>query len=386
MNALPEIRYIDTSVALLAVCDQLRGVPWLTLDTEFLREKTYYPKLCLLQVATPDLIACIDPLALEDLAPLFEVLYRRATTKVLHAARQDMEIFYHLRGVLPSPVFDTQIAALLLGFPDQTGYGNLVRETLGIELDKLHSRTDWSRRPLSDAQIRYAAEDVFYLAQVYEHLIGKLSALGRLDWLSEDFERLTRIELYENHPAQAWLKVRGVHRLKGPALAVLQALAAWRESLARDLDRPRGWVLRDDDLVEIARHLPTTAAALGAIRGVHERFVNKHGARVLELVAEARHQAPKPLSAGARPVRLSPAQDALVDALMAVVRVSAAENSLHPAVLASRGQLEQLVSGATDSDVLHGWRGQLVGKRLQALLRGEISLYACDGVLEIRSD
>ena len=386
MNTLPEVRYIDTPAALREICDQLRGVPWLTLDTEFLREKTYYSKLCLLQVATPDLVACIDPLALEDLAPLFEVLYRHETTKVLHAARQDMEIFYHLRDALPSPVFDTQIAALLLGFPDQIGYGNLVRETLGIELDKLHSRTDWSRRPLSEAQIRYAAEDVFYLTQVYQHLIEKLTALGRLDWLSEDFERLTRVELYENDPAQAWLKVRGVNRLKGPALAAEQTLAAWRESLARDLNRPRGWVLRDDDLVEIARHLPATAEALGAIRGVHERFIDKHGARVLELVAEARRHAPKPLPTGGRHVRLTPVQEALVDALMAVVRLSAAENFLHPTVLASRGQLEQLVIGTPDSEVLHGWRGQLVGKRLQALLAGELGLYARNGTIELRPD
>jgi ribonuclease D len=386
MNILPEVRYIDTPAALLEICAQLRGVPWLTLDTEFLREKTYYPRLCLLQLATPDLVTCIDPLALKDLGPLFEVIYQEQTTKVLHAARQDMEIFYHLRGALPAPVFDTQIAALLLGFPDQIGYGNLVKEMLGVELDKLHSRTDWSRRPLSQAQIRYAAEDVFYLAQVYRRLTEKLAALGRLDWLSEDFERLTRVELYENEPAHAWLKVRGVNRLKGPALAVLQALAAWRETRARELNRPRGWLLRDDDLVEIARHQPATATALGAIRGVHERFIEKHGARLLELIAKARREAPKPLPSTGRPVRLTPVQEALVDALTAVVRVSAAENALNPAVLASRGQLEQLAAGAWDSEALHGWRGQLVGKRLQSLLRGEIGLYARDGALELRSD
>jgi len=145
------------------------------------------PRLCLLQIATPELVACIDPLALEDLSPLLDVIYEDGITKVLHAARQDMEIFFHLRNALPSPVFDTQIAALLLGFPDQIGYGNLVKGTLGIELAKLHSRTDWSRRPLSDEQIHYAAEDVFYLAQIYPYLVEKLSGLGRLDWLSEDF-------------------------------------------------------------------------------------------------------------------------------------------------------------------------------------------------------
>jgi ribonuclease D len=240
MKTLPAVRYIDTSAALTVVCAQLRGNPWLILDTEFLREKTYYPKLCLLQVATPDLIACIDPLALEDLTPLLDVIYDEGIMKVLHAARQDMEIFFHLRNALPAPVFDTQIAALLLGYPDQIGYGNLVKETLGIELDKLHSRTDWSRRPLSDEQIRYAAEDVFYLAQVYRHLVEKLTGLGRLDWLSEDFARLTQVELYSNDPEQAWLKVRGSNRLRGPSLAVLQALAQWRETVARDRTRAAG--------------------------------------------------------------------------------------------------------------------------------------------------
>jgi ribonuclease D len=386
MKTLSAVQYIDTPAALAELCAQLRGEPWLALDTEFLREKTYYPKLCLLQVATPTLVACIDPLALEDISPLLDVLYREDTTKVLHAARQDMEIFFHLRNTLPSPVFDTQIAALLLGFPDQIGYGNLVKETLGIELEKLHSRTDWSQRPLSDAQIHYAAEDVFYLAQVYQHLVEKLSELGRLDWLSEDFERLTHVELYNNDPEQAWFKVRGVNRLKGPGLAVLQTLARWRETVARDQDRPRGWLLRDDELVEIARHLPATPAALGAIRGLHERFIDKHGARLLELVAEARRHAPQPPPSTGLPVRLTSQQEALVDALMAVVRLSAAENALNPAVLASRKQLEQLVANGTpDCELLHGWRGQLVGKRLLSLLAGDLGLYARNGAIELRS-
>jgi ribonuclease D len=385
MKTLHPVRYIDTPAALSELCTRLRGNPWLALDTEFLREKTYYPRLCLLQVATPELVACIDPLALEDLSPLLDVIYQAGITKVLHAARQDMEIFFHLRNTLPSPVFDTQIAALLLGFPDQIGYASLVKETLGIELEKLHSRTDWSRRPLSDEQLHYAAEDVFYLAQVYPYLVGKLSGLGRLDWLSEDFARLTQVELYNNDPAQAWLKVRGSNRLKGASLAVLQRLAEWRETVARDQDRPRGWLLRDDELVEIARRQPGTPAALGAIRGLHERFIDKHGARLLELVAEARTRAPEPQPSSGGPLRLLPLQEALVDAMMAVVRASGAENALNPAVLASRKQLEQLATGSPDSEVLHGWRGQLVGRRLRALLDGELGLYARNGAIELRT-
>ena len=385
LNANADIRYVDSFESLQQTCAELASGDWIAVDTEFLREKTYYPKLCLVQIATPERVVCIDPLAIDDLAPLFELLYNERITKVMHAARQDMEIFYHLRGTLPAPVFDTQIAALLLGYADQIGYGNLVKEVLGINLDKLHTRADWSQRPLSAEQIRYAADDVVYLVQVYQQMIGKLTARGRLDWLTEDFENLTRAELYSNPPAEAWLRVRAANRLKGPALAVLQALASWREQLAQDRDRPRGWLLRDDILIEIARHLPKSPAALGKIRGLPERTLQKHGTQLLALVTEAREQSPQPLPKKEFRQRLSPSQEALVDVMMAVVRLSGAENELNPAVLASRKQLEQLATGNTDIDALHGWRRQLVGERLQSLLDGRLTVSVVDDHLRIKA-
>jgi len=385
LNTGFDIRYVDSYESLQQTCATLGASDWIALDTEFLREKTYYPKLCLVQIATPELVVCIDPLAIEDLSPLLELLYDERITKVMHAARQDMEIFYHLRGALPTPVFDTQIAALLLGYPDQIGYGNLVREALGVSLDKLHTRADWSLRPLSAEQLRYAADDVVYLVQVYQQIIGKLTTLGRLDWLAEDFENLTRVELYSNPPADAWLRVRAANRLKGPALAALQALASWREQLAQDQDRPRGWLLRDDILIEIARHLPKSLVALGKIRGLPERTLQKHGTRLLALVAAAREQAPQPPPKIESRQRLSPSQEALVDVMMAVVRLSGAENQLNPAVLASRKQLEQLATGDSDIDALHGWRRQLVGERLQSLLDGRLKVSVADGCLRIDS-
>ena len=206
MTANADILYIDTPSGLDAFCTQIKTADWIALDTEFLREKTYYPKLCLLQIATPDTVACIDPIALDDLSPLLEIIFDEDIIKVMHSGRQDMEIFFNIHGRPPSPVFDTQIAALLLGYADQIGYANLVREMLGVELDKLHTRADWSLRPLSADQLQYAADDVVYLADIYQKMIAQLTAMGRLAWLNEDFERLASPDLYGNPPEHAWLK------------------------------------------------------------------------------------------------------------------------------------------------------------------------------------
>jgi len=376
-----EIQYIDSAPELTRFCGQLATAGWFALDTEFLREKTYYPKLCLLQIATPESVACIDPLALDNLDPVLDLIFDAGITKVMHSARQDMEIFYHLRGAAPATVFDTQIAALLLGYPDQIGYGNLVSEVLGVNLEKLHTRADWSLRPLTRDQIDYAADDVIYLVDVYRNLHARLMEQGRLAWLDEDFARLSSDALYSNPPAEAWLRVKGGSRLKGAALAVLQSLAGWRETMAQQRDRPRGWILRDDALVEIARHRPASVEELGRIRGLQEAFIRHNGEQLIRLVAAAGKQLPAPFPDAGQCLKLSPEQDALVDVMSAVTRISGMEHALNPAVLATRKQLERLVSGDADVDIMHGWRRKLVGERLQALLNGELNLSVRDGKL-----
>ena len=294
MNDDTPIQYIDTAAGLAAFCSRLSAVDWFALDTEFLREKTYYPKLCLLQIATTDEVACIDPLALDDLGPLLAVLADPRITKVMHSCRQDMEIFYQLAGRAPAPVFDTQVAAPLLGYADQIGYANLVKEIAGVALDKLHTRADWSVRPLTQAQIRYAADDVIYLVDIYRRIVARLQELGRLDWLAEDFRQLSEAGLYDMAPASAWLKVKGAHRLKGASLSILQSLAQWREETARSKDRPRGWLLRDDAMLDIARHKPDTPEALKAIRGLSDSLLNRSGEELLGIVEQAIARKPSP--------------------------------------------------------------------------------------------
>lgn len=383
MSSETTLRFIDTQEELKRFCEQLGKLDWIALDTEFLREKTYYPKLCLLQVATPEHVACIDPLAIADLSPILDILFDETVTKVLHSGRQDLEIFYHLAGKLPSPVFDSQIAALLLGYPEQVGYASLVKDELGIELDKLHTRADWSLRPLSEEQLQYAADDVVYLAEIYQRLYEKLAASGRSDWLLEDFQRLTSVDLYNNPPEDAWLKVKGGNRLRGDSLSIMQSLAGWRELLARQKDRPKGWILRDDALVDISRHKPDSLAALGKIRGLSEGLVRNSGDKIVELVKDATGKTPIPFPDKGKHTKLSSDQDALVDVMMALVRLSGEQNNLNPAVLATRKQLEMLVLGDTDSAVVQGWRKKLVGKQLLEFLNGDLRLSIRDGRLAI---
>ena len=383
MAVQDDILYIDQPQALREFCAELRSRQWLALDTEFLRESTYYPQLCLLQLATPERIAVIDPLRLGDLEPLLDLLFDTAVLKVVHAGRQDFEIFFHLRQHVPAPVFDTQIAAPLLGYVDQIGYGPLVQEVLNVRLPKTHSRTDWSHRPLSSAQINYAADDVRYLAQLYPRMYDELARRGRLEWLRADFEALAAPATYQVVAADTWLRVKGYERLRGVQLAALQLLAAWREEAAQREDKPRKWLLGDDVLLAVAKAMREAEGDLGRIRGLHARVLKQYARELLALIRQAKSHTPEPPPEGRRPQPLEPWQEPVVDVLSAVVKQIAAREDLHPSVLASRKDLERIVRGDRELAALSGWRGELLKAPLLAVLGGEQGLRVTASGLEL---
>ncbi len=372
---MTSIQYIDTPDQLAKLCEQIKKEPWLALDTEFLREKTYYPKFCLLQIATPEWVACIDPIALPQLDRLFEVIYDPAIVKVFHSCRQDLEIFFQWTGKLPSPIFDTQIAAPLLGFQDNPGYAMLVSSLLSVNLNKAHTRADWSKRPLTGAELEYAADDVIYLCQIYQIMVQKLTALGRIDWLKNDFAELTNPALYSVDPETAWVKIKGKNKLTGKQLSIVQALAQWREKTAQAEDRPKSWLLRDELLFDLAKLQPETVQELANVRGINERSVNRYGKELCQLITAAKNRLPIPLHEKDRSAKKTQQQEAILDILTALVRVRAEENALNPTILASRRDLEELLSNGDDEcPLLHGWRYSMAGRELVGLLKGELLL------------
>ena len=374
MSKQNKYEFIDTQDLLSEFCKLLEDQAWIAVDTEFHRDQNYYPDLCLVQIGTADLAACIDPLKIEDLSPMLDLFYDPNIVKVMHAGRQDLEIFYHMRGDVPKPIFDTQVAAPLLGLDEQMGYGALVKELLNVNLDKSHSRADWMRRPMPDAQMQYALDDVIYLAQAYPKMISQLNELNRLDWLNDDFATLTSNELYQNPPDKAWRRIRAANKLKSKQLSVLQALASWREETAQKQNRPRNWVCKDDVLIDMSKLIPGDLKELSHIRGVGEGFSNRFGKTILSLIAEAQTKTPEELPEAKIKQKLTPSESALLDALSAIVGLCAEENRLHPSAIASRKNIEALYRGAVDCDLTHGWRKQIAGDKLQAFLSGQQSL------------
>jgi ribonuclease D len=368
------ILYIDNDEKLQELCKSIKDASLLILDTEFIREKTYRAKLCLIQIATDDIVACIDPIALNDITPLMDIINDKNKLKIFHAARQDYEILYDLNKQLPQPLFDSQLAASLLGYGEQIGYASLVNKILGVQLDKAHTRTDWSKRPLSEAQIRYASDDVFYLRQLYPVLKNQLAEQGREDWLDEEFDALCQPELFITRPEDAWNKVKGINRLRPRQFAAAKNIAEWREKMAIKKDLPRRWILADDILIAAAQLLPKNISQLSTIANIKTATIEKTGEIILNCVKDALALNETDLPSTTKPKRLTADQEIIADLLMTQLRLISSEQNISPANIANRKMIEKIIYGETDIPLLKGWRYQLAGKKIQDLLSGNFSL------------
>jgi ribonuclease D len=352
---------VTTNAELAALADRLAAAATIGLDTEFLRERTYRAELCLVQLSAGSDAACVDPLALADLTPLQPTLCASRIPKVMHASRQDLEVLFPAIGLV-RPIFDTQIAAALAGMPAQVGYAELVRRLLGTELAKSHTRTDWSRRPLSAEQIEYAIDDVRYLPDLKSRLEEQLDKLNRLAWLAEELAGLEDAGAFTTDPEQAWTRIKGLRTLDPGRTRLAREIAAWRERRAIERNRPRGWILDDSFVREIVVTVPRSIKELEAIPEMPPAVI-KHSAE--ELLACIRNaQVPDPAPPVDPRQRPDATRTALVRKLGLLNQAIATELGLSPEVLATRRDLEQLADGRRDVAVLRGWRSSVVGERL----------------------
>jgi ribonuclease D len=385
------MKLITDTDALAEFCARCAQHPYVTVDTEFLRERTYWPQLCLAQLAHPsddddlEAAALIDPIAGDlDLTPLFELMRNPSVVKVFHAARQDLEIFWNLGGLIPAPLFDTQVAAMVCGYGDQVGYETLVRKVCKESLDKSSRFTDWAHRPLTEKQMVYALADVTHLRAIYESLAAQLRRTGRGAWVAEEMAVLTSPETYRNDPEEAWRRLKT--RSASPRfLAVAKALAAWRERRAQERDIPRNRLMKDDALLEVASARPTTQEELNRARLLQREARKGEVAKeILEAVArglempEAEIPRKEPARAGAK------GSEALVDLLKVLLKSRAEDLGVAPKLLASSDDLSRIAGEETpDVPALNGWRREAFGELALQLKRGEIALSAEGGDIEI---
>jgi len=368
---------IETTAELAAACKELAKSDFITIDTEFLRETTFWPELCLIQMASPTTEVIVDPLAKGiDLTPFFELMADTKVLKVFHAARQDIEIIFNRGGLIPHPIFDTQVAAMVCGFGDSVSYDQLVSRTKGVQIDKSSRFTDWSRRPLSEKQLDYALADVTHLRDAYLYLKDELEREGRSSWLSEEMDVLEARETYDMHPDDAWQRLK--MRLRKPQeLAILKYVAAWREREARARNVPRSRVLKDDAIYEIAQQQPKDTEALGRLRTIPKGWErSSSGAAVLEAVNEALALPKADMPHVPRHTQAPEGAAAAVELLKVLLKLISEKHGVAPKVIANSEDLDKIAAEGEKAEVsaLHGWRRELFGEPALQLIKGEIAL------------
>tara|TARA_R110002110_G_scaffold98675_3_gene252486 strand:+ start:5604 stop:6752 length:1149 start_codon:yes stop_codon:yes gene_type:complete len=381
------MQIITTTTALQELAARFAKYPYMTIDTEFLRESTFWPILCLVQVATDDESAIIDPMAEGiDLQPLFDLLQDENVLKVFHAGRQDLEIFHHLNGEVPKPIFDTQVAAMVCGFGESVGYDTLVAKITGKGIDKSSRFTDWSRRPLSERQLTYAEADVTHLRDVYKFLANKLKERGREEWVASEMEILRAPETYFIPPMEAWQRIKARNN-NSKFLGILQAVAAWREEQAHRQDIPRNRVLRDEALLEISSNPPKSPEALSHVRGIGQKFADGHMGRGLLAAVEAGvnlppEQRPTQAKKSPPPKGIGP----LMELLRVLLKLRCEENEVAQKLVCNMAELERIAAeDDADVPVLKGWRRRVFGEDALKLKNGEIALSSENGKIRIIS-
>ncbi len=368
---------ISNTASLQEFCQNLSGAEFITIDTEFMREKTYWPQLCLIQIAGPDDARVIDALAEGiDLSPLFDFLDDQSILKVFHAARQDLEIFHHLTGRLPQPVFDTQVAAMVCGFGDSVGYETLVTKLTSAQVDKGSRFTDWTARPLRERQLNYALADVTHLRDVYMKIRKKLGHNGRETWLAEEMAILTSPNTYEADPNTIYKRIKSGNA-RPKTLVILRELAAWRESEAQRRNLPRNRVIRDEQLLEIAHHPPSKSADLARIRGLGKKFADGvFGDAIIKAVKRGQDTPEKDWPQQKRRPKLPSGTGPASQLLKVLLKMRCDEYEVAQKLLASSEDIENIAAYGEKADVpaLAGWRHQVFGEDALRLLRGEIAL------------
>ncbi len=370
------MRIIENTADLRELVGELESAPYIALDTEFMRDSTYWPKLCLLQVAAAGVAAIVDPLADGlDLSPFYELVKNPRIVKVLHAGRQDIEIFWHQGHAIPDPLFDTQIVAMVCGFGEAASYETLARKIAHAEVDKSARFTDWARRPLTKRQLEYALADVTHLRVIYEKLSAQLARTKRESWVAEEISALKSEELYALDPVHAWKRLKPRTNNKR-FLAALAAVAAWREREAQTRDVPRNRVLKDEVLLEIASNPPDNAEMLERIRAVPKGFAaSRMGKMLLDAIAEGKECAPPEVPEPDRPRRKREPSPATVDLLRTLLRLRAEEAGVAPRLIANADDIERLAAGEDQGvPALHGWRNEVFGKDAVALRQGSLAI------------
>ncbi|MDY3981530.1 ribonuclease D [Paraeggerthella sp. LCP19S3_G8] len=376
--------YIANQENLVAFVERAMRSSVLAIDTEFLREKTYYAKLCLIQLATDDEAVIVDPFSVGDLGALKPVLENESVVKLFHAGSQDLEILLREVGVLPRPIFDTQVAAALLGHTQQIGYAALVGTECGVTLKKIDSFTDWSRRPLSESQLEYAADDVLYLPRMYARMRAQLERKGRLSWLDRDFKEMSDPAKYATDERGRYRRLKRVSQLSRRQLSAAREVAAWRELEAQRRDVPRKWVITDEQIVEACKREARSIDELFMVRGMSDKLSTREARAVVSLMGSALDAPPDSWPDVDRCSKNEPNVDAQVDMMTAVVRLRAKESGVAFPTLASHDDLARVARGYRDNiDLLRGWRRSLVGEELLELLEGRLSLRLDGGDLKV---